>query len=284
MTGNLDAVPRYGVVGNPVAHSLSPQIHAAFAAQTGMPIDYRRVLAPLDAFADTLEHFAAAGGRGLNVTVPFKLAAYLACARLSERARRAGAVNWLTREDDGWVGDNTDGSGLVRDLERIVRGSTHRLDGRLLVVGAGGAARGILGPLLAHGPARCVVVNRTIARAESLLDAFPDGAIAAADFETLGDEAFDLVVNATSASLDDVPLPLSHAVFADGALAYDLMYGARPTRFMRDARAAGAATVVDGLGMLVEQAAESFHLWRGAQPQTEPVLATLRAQLATASS
>jgi shikimate dehydrogenase len=272
-----DDVPRYGVVGHPVAHSLSPDIHAAFAREVGLAIDYRRVLAPRDGLAAAIDDFFADHGRGLNVTLPFKREAFAACgAAVSARARRAGAVNWLRYDNEGLTGDNTDGIGLVRDLDRLLGGSDRLSGARLLLIGAGGAARGVIGPLLDAGLRRLVVVNRDPGKAHTLAEAFAGAPIEARGFDALGEELFDLVVNATSAGIAGHALPLPAAVFTNVRLAYDMMYAATPTRFLVDARTAGAEVVADGLGMLVEQAAESFRLWHGVMPQTEPVLRRLR--------
>lgn len=264
---------RYAVVGNPVAHSLSPEIHAAFARETGQDIAYTRLLAPLDAFARTVETFRAGGGKGLNVTVPFKGEAFRLATERTERALAAEAVNTL-RFDDGRVhGDTTDGPGLVRD---IVDNLAVPLAGkRVLLVGAGGAARGVIQALLDTGIETLVVANRTVARARELAERF-GSEVAPRGFDALGDAGFDVVVNATSASLSGEAPPLATGVFAPGSLAYDMMYGKGETPFLAAARAAGAAQLADGLGMLVEQAAESFLVWRGVRPQTAPVLAMLR--------
>ena len=269
---------RYAVIGHPVAHSKSPWIHAQFARATGQAIDYVAIEAPRDGFERTVEHFRAAGGRGANVTLPFKEAACRLSGVLSERARVARAVNTLRFDAQDICGDNTDGAGLVRDLKvnlgRRVAGA------RLLLVGAGGAARGVLAPLLHAGPQRLVVANRTLARGATLVAEFASAQhaarLVALGFEALGEEEFDLVINATSAGLSSETLPLPHSMFARGALAYDMVYG-RDTAFLALARRAGAATQ-DGLGMLVEQAAESFLVWRGVRPETAPVLAALRAR------
>lgn len=274
-----EPVPRYGVVGNPVAHSLSPRIHAAFARETGLAVDYRLLPAPLDGFVAVVDRFFADGGRGVNVTVPFKLEAYAACGgRSSTRARRAGAVNFVACDDGAWSGDNTDGDGLVVDLVRL-RGDL--ADARLLLVGAGGAARGVIGPLLEARPRELVVVNRDRARADAVVATWAaDGApVSAVSFDGLAGASFDVIVNATSASLAGAALPLPPSVFAEAGLAYDMMYGPAPTAFMVAAGTGGARVVADGLGMLVEQAAESFYLWRGVRPATAPVLALLRESL-----
>ncbi|HSH57195.1 MAG TPA: shikimate dehydrogenase, partial [Halomonas sp.] len=245
---------RYCVFGHPVAHSKSPFIHAAFAEQTADTIEYTAIEAPRDDFPGAWQRFTAEGGRGANVTVPFKEEAFRLCDTLSERARRAGAVNTLSLAGDGRThGDTTDGIGLVRDLERH---GVALAGARILVLGAGGAVRGILEPLLARHPASLLVANRTAARAEALAADFRDlGEIAGGGFDRV-EGPFDLVINGTSASLaGDLP-PLPDGLFAAGATAHDMMYGAEPTLFLRWAGERGARTV-DGLGMLVEQAAES---------------------------
>ena len=262
---------RYAVFGHPIAHSKSPQIHAAFARQTGQDMTYDAILAPLDGFAESVAQFIASGGRGANVTVPFKEAAFKLARRLSPRARRAGAVNTLSFDADGILGDNTDGAGLVADLTRNLHCA---LAGkRILLLGAGGAARGVIEPLLEQQPAEFVVANRTVSRAQELAELFDHG-IRAAGFDAT-DAPFDLVINATAASLAGELPPLSPRVFTADTLAYDMMYG-RDTPFLDFARTHGAATA-DGLGMLVEQAAEAFWLWRGVRPDTAPVIAALRA-------
>jgi len=261
---------RYAVFGHPIAHSKSPLIHAAFARQTGQDMRYEAILAPLDGFADSVAAFIKAGGRGANVTVPFKEEAFKLADHLSPRAQRAGAVNTLKFEH-GILGDNTDGAGLVADL-------THNLHcalagKRILLLGAGGAARGVVGPLLDQQPAEFVIANRTVSRAQELADLFGRG-VRARGFDAT-DTPFDIIINATAASLaGDLP-PLSPRIFTANTLAYDMMYG-RDTPFLAFARAHSAATA-DGLGMLVEQAAEAFWLWRGVRPDTAPVIASLRA-------
>ena len=262
---------RYAVIGNPVSHSKSPWIHAEFARQTRQDIEYARVEAPLDGFARIVEEFRAAGGRGANVTVPFKQQAFVLCRdAVSARARAAGAVNTLIFDDASVRGDNTDGVGLLRDitvnLGRAIAGR------RVLLMGAGGAAQGVVGPLLAAHPQRLVIANRTAAKSRSLAQRC--GATGGGGYEDLGGAQFDLLINATSAGLADEAPPLPPGAFAPGALAYDMVYG-RDTPFLAMARAAGAEAR-DGAGMLVEQAAESFLLWRGLRPDTAPVLAALR--------
>lgn len=271
---------RYAVFGHPIQHSKSPRIHAAFAAQTEQDMRYEAIEAPLDGIVEALAVFWASGAVGANVTVPFKEDVYrlvsTAPNRLTARAQRAGAVNTLKREASTVLGDNTDGAGLVRDL--VTNLGVNLAGARLLVLGAGGATRGVLGPLLEEKPAVLFVANRTASKARALAVLFSDaGNIRGGGFADIPGEPFDVVINATAASLAGELLPLPDDVFAPGALAYDLMYG-RDTPFMCFARQHGAR-VVDGLGMLVEQAAEAFALWRGVRPHTEPVLAQLRTEL-----
>ncbi|HTY03489.1 MAG TPA: shikimate dehydrogenase [Rhodocyclaceae bacterium] len=261
---------RYAVFGNPIAHSLSPRIHALFAQQTGQDMRYEAILAPPEGFAASVRAFIAAGGRGANVTLPFKEDAFRLSARVTERARAAGAVNTLTFAEDGIIGDNTDGAGLARDLRQnlgfAIAGQ------RILLLGAGGAARGVIQPLLAGRPAEIVIANRTPAKAVALAEAFPG--CTGCGLDAVAGRSFDLVINATSAALTHGVPPRLTFTFAPDAVAYDMVYG-RDTDFQRQAQAAGA-TVCDGLGMLVEQAAEAFALWRGVRPDTAPVLAALR--------
>jgi shikimate dehydrogenase len=261
---------RYAVVGNPIAHSKSPRIHALFAAQTGQDLRYDALLAPLDGFEATIRQFATAGGLGANVTVPFKEQACQLADRLTPRAQAAGAVNTLSFGADGMTGDNTDGAGLVRD---ILANLGCRIRGRrILLLGAGGAARGVILPLSEQGPAAIAIANRSADKARELAAAFPG--CTGGGFAELAGRSFDLVINATSAGLADAELPLPAGLFAPGCLAYDMVYG-KDTPFLRQARAAAAITA-DGLGMLVEQAAEAFFIWRQVRPETGPVLAELR--------
>lgn len=271
---------RYVVIGNPVAHSKSPRIHALFATQTAQAMHYTTLLAPLDGFVTAVREFIAAGGRGANVTVPFKEEAFRLCTQLSARAAAAGAVNTLRFDASGTIfGDNTDGAGLVRDITANLCRSLH--EKRVLLLGAGGAARGVILPLLLEAPARLYIANRTPAKAAALVNEFnalPDalpGRLDGGSFSNLAGQQFDILINATSAGLSDSPLDLPAGLFAEGALAYDMVYG-RETPFMQQAVAAGAQ-VADGLGMLVEQAAESFCIWRGVRPETAPVMQALRA-------
>jgi shikimate dehydrogenase len=264
---------KYAVIGNPVAHSKSPQIHAEFARQTGQDLTYERLHAPADEFTQTASAFRARGGRGLNVTLPFKGEAFHFASLLSERARAAQAVNTLKFEGNAILGDNTDGAGLVNDL---VRNLGCAVTGRrVLLLGAGGAARGVIKPLLEQKPACLMLANRTLGKAQLLVQNF-GGGFEASTYAALAGQQFDLVVNATSASLAGELPPLPPGVFAPGALAYDMMYGRDETPFLAFARGEGAAALADGLGMLVEQAAESFFIWRGLRPDTAPVLKLLR--------
>lgn len=267
---------RYAVIGNPIAHSKSPEIHARFAEQAQQHLRYERLLAPLGGFVDSVKAFVHDGGKGLNVTVPFKLEAHALATVLTERARAAGAVNTLRFNDDEIVGDNTDGVGLVQD---IVKNAGIAITGKsVLLLGAGGAARGVMLPLLDQKPAQLVLANRTQSKAAELAQQFAAyGHIDVSTFAALSGP-FDIVINATAASLSaDVP-PIPRDVFSANTLAYDMMYGKTPTVFMRFAADHGAQ-VRDGLGMLVEQAAESFYLWRGVRPETAGVFADLRNEL-----
>ena len=280
-----DLPSRYAVIGNPVMHSKSPQIHAAFAGQTDQNMVYERLAAPVDAFPHTVDEFFSTGGAGLNVTVPFKMEAFeLTRGRQTPRAMAAGAVNTLWVKHGEFHGCNTDGVGLLRDLGRL----GVALDrARVLLVGAGGAARGVVLPLLSACAQRLHVVNRTEERAHELVQAFaehPAAARLSAGGTTSGimlHSQWDVVINATASSLGDTAPDLPPGLYAPDSLAYDMMYASQPTAFMRQATTDGAARTADGLGMLVEQAAESFFLWRGVRPQTAPVLSSLRAMLQT---
>ena len=268
---------RYAVIGNPVTHSKSPLIHAEFARQTGQDIVYVRLPAPRRAFRTELDRFVRHGGRGLNITVPFKEEAASACQQLSERAKFAQAANTLTLTDGRVVGDNTDGAGMLRDLENNLHIGIHGR--RVLLMGAGGAARGVLMPLIARGARLVVVVNRDMAKARELEKRFGlFGNVRARAYNDLGGSAFDLIINSTSASLQGMVPPVPGSVFAQDCVAYDLVYAAGGTTpFLDRARECGAVVTADGLGMLVEQAAESFFIWRGVRPDTGPVLEMLRA-------
>jgi len=267
---------RYAVIGNPIAHSKSPQIHGAFARQTGQRMEYLRLLGESGRFEQNVRDFLAAGGRGLNVTVPFKAAAWRLADDCSSRAETAGAVNTLVLLEDGSLrGDNTDGIGLVRDL-RDNQGATLR-GSRILLLGAGGAARGVLQPLLEAAPARLTIANRTASKAERLAaDLSGLGALQGCGLERLAGMTFDLVINATAAGLGGKVPDIPDHILARNGWCYDLMYGDEPTAFVRWGESQGAARSLDGLGMLVEQAAESFFLWRGVRPDTRHVIERLR--------
>jgi len=277
----FESATRYAVIGNPIAHSKSPRIHAMFAASLGQTIQYDKRLAPLDDFVGEMLRFCSEGGVGANVTVPFKQQAFALAREASLRAQQAGAANFLMWRGDHWYCDNTDGAGMVRDIEVNLQ---QPLKGKsVLLIGAGGAARGVLGPVLLREPSRVVVVNRTAARAVELVAPYlRDYAVQAQTVEalTVGPARFDVVINATSSSLNDtLPLPTSAALFSGDTLAYDMMYGKEPTAFMKWALHQGATRVSDGLGMLVEQAAESYVQWRGLLPHAAPIIALLRAEL-----
>ena len=263
---------RYAVIGNPVAHSKSPWIHGEFARQTGHEIEYGRIEAPHGGFAHAVDEFRTAGGRGANVTLPFKGQAFGYCGTLSDRARAAQAVNTLLFDGEATRGDNTDGVGLVRDLEANL--GMALAGKRVLLIGAGGAAHGVLVPLLEARVARLVIANRTVEKARALAKRVSGAPVLACGYDALAGESFELIVNATSSGLAGEALRLPSGLLASGGLAYDMVYG-RDTPFLAWARAAGERAC-DGSGMLVEQAAESFFLWRGVRPDTRPVLAALR--------
>ncbi|MDD5056719.1 MAG: shikimate dehydrogenase [Sideroxydans sp.] len=265
---------KYAVIGNPVSHSKSPLIHSLFAQQTGQDMSYEAIEAPLDGFAATIERLRAEGYKGCNVTVPFKFEAYQLCTRLGDRARDAKAANTLIFRDGEILGANTDGAGLLADIEKNLGFKLMWKDALLL--GAGGAAAGVLWPLFNAGVG-IVIANRTIEKAQLLADEFKgSGTVYARRYDELAGKQFDLVINATSSGLKDELPPLPDGIFKPGALAYDMMYG-RETPFLRYAREQGATAISDGLGMLVEQAAEAFYLWRNVRPDTKPVLEKLRA-------
>ncbi|MEI7868273.1 MAG: shikimate dehydrogenase [Candidatus Methylumidiphilus sp.] len=269
---------RYAVFGHPINHSKSPRIHALFAQQTGQAIHYTAQDVPAENFREELKRFAAEGGRGLSCTVPLKELAWGIADGKSVRADRAKAVNTLVLGKDGRLfGDNTDGVGLLRDLTVNLGLTVTGLN--ILLLGAGGASRGILEPLLAMKPRRMIIANRTVAKAEQLAMEFADlGSIKALPFKALASESFDLILNATAASLSgDLP-PVPEGILAAGGTCYDLAYGSQPTAFVRWGGGMGAELSVDGIGMLVEQAAEAFFIWRGMRPQTRPVIELLNAE------
>jgi shikimate dehydrogenase len=266
----------YAVIGNPIAHSKSPLIHTEFSRQTGQDIRYEAMLTPVDEFAATVSSFRSRGGKGANVTVPFKLEACEISSRLTQRAHAAQAVNTLVFKTDGITGDNTDGAGLVCDI--VVNLKFLLKAKRVLLMGAGGAARGVVLPLLEHEPRILAIANRTKQKAYELQQQFSRygyGNIVPADYADLAGEKFDLVINATSASLRGELPALPANIFAAGSLAYDMMYGNGRTPFLQYAKQQGVARLADGIGMLVEQAAESFFLWRGIRPKTAPVIEML---------
>jgi len=269
---------RYAVMGNPIEHSKSPLIHRLFAEQTGQNLVYEAILVDPESFAEAVTDFMGTAGKGLNITVPFKREAWQIAHVLSERAQRAGAVNTLQIGNDGKLsGDNTDGVGLVRDLTSNL-GLT--LSGKqLLVLGAGGAVRGILAPLLEQNPSRLLIANRTVERARQLATEFSDlGELQGCGFDDLEGTRFDIVINATAAGLQGQIPDLPDGIIDSGSCCYDLMYAPEPTAFVRYARQHGIQAAFDGLGMLVEQAAQSFSIWRGVTPDTAPVIAALREQ------
>lgn len=270
-------IDHYAVMGNPIAHSKSPIIHTAFAQQTGQTMQYDAILVGTQEgeFAQAVQTFQASGGKGLNITIPFKPAAYALAEQHTPRAKLAGAVNTLWFDAQGQcVGDNTDGVGLVRDL---TQNHGKPLYGQhILILGAGGAVRGILGPLLEAIPAQCVIANRTVSKAETLVELFASlGNIRACPYDALLNQKFDLIINGTSASLQGELPPLPNGLLASNGWCYDMMYASTATPFMQWAQAQGATYAWDGLGMLVEQAAESFYQWRGIKPDTAPVIQQL---------
>ena len=270
---------RYAVMGHPIAHSKSPFIHRRFAAQTGEPVAYDALLVEPGGFRAAVERFRAQGGGGLNVTIPFKEEAFALASRRTGRAERAGAVNTLWFEGAAVCGDNTDGVGLVRDLTRNLGVDVEARS--VLVLGAGGAARGIIGPLLDNRPRRIAITNRTASRAVELAGRFASqGPVSAVALDALPAGGFDIVINATAASLSGELPSVPGGTLRTGGIAYDTAYAASPTPFVEWGAREGASVATDGLGMLVEQAAESFRLWRGREPLTGPVIDALRAHLA----
>ena len=268
----------YAVMGNPIAHSKSPSIHTLFAQQTEQSVAYTAIHVDLGGFKQAVGNFTATGGKGLNITVPFKQEAWELVSKRSERAERAGAVNTIKIEDEQLFGDNTDGVGLVNDL--TINHGIELKDKKILLMGAGGAARGVLIPLLKQNPSYLFIANRTPDKAKDLALDFSDaGNVEGGGYEHLPDIRFDVVINATAASLQGELPPLPDTLLNDNASCYDMMYSAKPTPFMQWASEHKAANVLDGLGMLVEQAAESFYLWRNVKPETKSVIETLRKEL-----
>ena len=267
---------RYCVFGNPIGHSKSPIIHATFARQTGQDIEYTAQLAPIDGFAVAVNAFIDAGGKGANVTVPFKQEAFALATRLTPRAELAGAVNTLIFSNGEIVGDNTDGYGMLRDI--TVNLGCPIAGKRVLLLGAGGAARGVMGPLLDEKPLSVTIANRTLPKAEALQRQFaPFGAVDACSYEALAGRVFDVVIDGTSTSLNASMPPLPDGLFVPGSLAYSMMYGKPDSPFHIFAEAQGAARFSEGLGMLIEQAAEAFYVWRGVRPEGKPVMQLLLA-------
>jgi len=268
----------YAVFGNPIAQSKSPRIHAEFAKQTAQDLQYTKELIPLDSFADAVKtFFAQPNGKGINITVPFKVDAFNLVDDLTPRAKIAGAINFIAKQSNGkLLGDNTDGIGMVNDILNLgwtIKGT------RVLILGAGGAVRGVLQPLLDQHPASITIANRTLRKAEELVQHFQSEKIQAAEYSQLTGKEFDLIINGTSASLHgDLP-PLPEKILSNTACCYDMMYGAEPTVFLKWAQQNNATQIADGLGMLVNQAAEAFYLWRGVRPDAGGVIEILRRQL-----
>lgn len=278
----MSGIDKYAVFGNPIKHSKSPAIHAAFARQCDRQLQYRAVLVKPDGFEQAARKFFDGGGSGLNVTLPFKQEAFAFADRLSVRAERAGAVNTLSLNEAGYIeGDNTDGIGLVRDMIANLGWAVQGL--RVLILGAGGAARGVLEPLLREKPQQLLVVNRTAEKAEQLAKAFADiGPVTGGGYSLANDNAFDLIINASSAGLSGETPQLPGTVLTERSCCYDMIYGAEPTAFMRWAAHHTAWAVSDGLGMLVEQAAQSFYIWQHQRPETRPVIRQIRESLVAA--
>jgi len=272
-------IDRYAVMGNPIAHSKSPQIHQQFAEQTGEQLSYEKIKVETEVFVDAVTDFYHNNGKGLNITVPLKEEAFRLATKLTERAQRAGAVNTLIlHTENNYTGDNTDGVGMVNDL--TVNHSIELRDKDILILGAGGAVRGVLEPIITQQPARLIIANRTRERAENLANDFSDIAqIEVCDFSQLAGQQFDIIINGTSASLSGELPPLPDNLFKAQASAYDMMYGKEDTPFMLWAKQNHASAVLDGLGMLVEQAAESFYCWRKVRPKTKSIIQAIRNSL-----
>lgn len=280
MSDLFDFTPKkqlYAVFGNPVSHSKSPLVHSLFAKEFGINLEYRAVHVDIGGFEQAVSGFQANDGKGLNVTVPFKLNAWKLADQLTDRARLAGAVNTLTL-GDGVKGDNTDGAGLVKDIETNL--DVPFVDTNVLIVGAGGAVRGILSPILERRPGTVVVANRTKGKADALAKIFSDiGNIKASALDEADSNVYDIIINATSTGIHGELPQISPQIFKNTRLVYDLVYGKYPTRFMEWAEESGVDQIADGLGMLVEQAAESFNVWHGVMPQTVPVIQAVRENL-----
>ena len=267
---------QYRVFGNPIEHSRSPDIHHIFATKSQQNINYQKQFVDIDGFSAAVADFINQGGKGANVTVPFKEQALVLADELTERATLAGAVNTLTFKDGRIFGDNTDGEGLVQDL---ITNNVNLNESRVLLLGAGGAARGVLLPLLAQNPSSIVIANRTVNKAEQICQHVADNRISASSYNDLALQHFDIIINATSASLSQDLPPVPLTIINRKVVCYDMVYGKDETPFLKWARSHGAVKIIDGLGMLVGQAAVSFSIWRGVKPQVQPVINTLRASL-----
>jgi shikimate dehydrogenase len=267
---------QYRVFGNPIEQSRSPDIHHIFASKSRQNINYQKQLVDIDDFSNAVADFIHQDGKGVNVTVPFKEQALALADELTDRASLAGAVNTLTFKEGKIFGDNTDGEGLVQDL---ITNNVSLKNSRVLLLGAGGAARGVLLPLLAQGPNSIVIANRTVSKADTLCQHFADRRLSASSYQDLEILSFDVIINATSASLSgDLP-PIPVSIISQNVVCYDMVYGKDKTPFLKWAKEHGAIKVIDGLGMLVGQAAVSFEVWRGVTPEVQPVIAKLRASL-----
>ncbi|SEL36091.1 shikimate dehydrogenase [Colwellia chukchiensis] len=267
---------QYRVFGNPIAQSKSPFIHQQFAQQSQLRLNYERELVPVDKFESAVNNLVANQGKGANVTAPFKEQAFVLCDQLSERAKLAGAVNTLSFVNGTIIGDTTDGVGLVSDL---LRHQIQLHEGKILLLGAGGAAKGVVQALLAQAPKSLTIANRTLSKAQAITKQYPNSNINAVTFTDTEHQTFDVIINATSAGLTGASLPISDQTIKNALACYDMVYGKTPTAFLQQATSLGVKQVVDGLGMLVGQAAASFQLWTGINPDVEPVLASLRAEL-----
>ena len=281
MNDLFDFTPKrqlYAVFGNPIAHSQSPLVHSLFAKQVGIDLEYRAIQVDIGGFEQAVSGFQANGGNGLNVTVPFKLNAWKIADELTDRAQLAGAVNTLFFQDNRIKGDNTDGAGLVKDIELNL--NVALTDSKILVIGAGGAVRGVLAPMLEKQPESITISNRTKGKADALVEMFADyGTVSSTTLEQANLDRYDIVINATSTGIHGEVPSVSPQVFRGVSLVYDMMYGKNPTKFMQWAGQNSGAQISDGLGMLIEQAAESFKIWHGVMPQTSAVIGAVRSKL-----
>ena len=281
MNDLFDFTPKrqlYAVFGNPIAHSQSPLVHSLFAKQVGIDLEYRAIQVDIGGFEQAVSGFQANGGNGLNVTVPFKLNAWKIADELTDRAQLAGAVNTLFFQDNRIKGDNTDGAGLVKDIELNL--NVALTESKILVIGAGGAVRGVLAPMLEKQPESITISNRTKGKADALVEMFADyGTVSSTTLEQANLDRYDIVINATSTGIHGEVPSVSPQVFRGVSLVYDMMYGKNPTKFMQWAGQNSGAQISDGLGMLIEQAAESFKIWHGVMPQTSAVIGAVRSKL-----